>query len=157
VDPEHDFDAIWRESGPAIWRAIYAYAGGRREVADDAVSEAFARALVRSGTIREPVPYLYRTAFRIAAKELKAMNERSELAERPVTEPDDLLDILVALRQLTPSQRASIFLFYGADLPVRDVASAMGTSGAAVRVHLLRGRRRLAELLADTDPETPDG
>jgi RNA polymerase sigma-70 factor (ECF subfamily) len=154
VSSEHDFDAIWREAGPAIWRAIYAYAGGRREVADDAVAEAFARAMVRTETIRLPVPYLYRTAFRIAAQELRSMNERTELVDRPVTDPEGPIDVLLALRHLTPSQRASIFLFYGADLPVRDVASAMGTSGAAVRVHLMRARRRLADLLTEDDEET---
>lgn len=45
VDSGHDFDAIWREAGPAIWRAVYAYVGGRREIADDAVAEAFARGI----------------------------------------------------------------------------------------------------------------
>jgi DNA-directed RNA polymerase specialized sigma24 family protein len=30
----------------------------------------------------------------------------------------------------------------------------MGTSSSAVRVHLLRARRRLAKLLADTEVET---
>jgi len=36
---------------------------------------------------------------------------------------------------------------YEADLPVRDVARQMGTSVAAVKVHLFRGRRKLRDLL----------
>jgi DNA-directed RNA polymerase specialized sigma24 family protein len=36
---------------------------------------------------------------------------------------------------------------------VREVASIMGTSNAAVKVHLMRGRRRLAELLGSGDRE----
>jgi DNA-directed RNA polymerase specialized sigma24 family protein len=47
--------------------------------------------------------------------------------------------------------RAAIGLHYEADQPVRDVARLMGTSSAAVRVHLQRGRRRLAELLREGD------
>ncbi len=63
----HDLDAIWRATGPTLWRATRAYAAGRRDVADDAVAEAFARAIERDARVRDPVPYLYRVAFRIAA------------------------------------------------------------------------------------------
>ena len=147
----HDFDAIWREAGPMIWRAVYAYAGGRRDVADDAVAEAFARAMTQAETVRDPVAYLYRVAFRIAAGDLKQANQQAELTDRAVMDPDSVPDVIVALRHLSPSQRAAVYLHYRADLPVREVAQIMGTSGAAVRVHLSRGRRRLAELLKDAE------
>jgi RNA polymerase sigma-70 factor (ECF subfamily) len=62
-----------------------------------------------------------------------------------------LPDLLAALRELTPAQRAAVYLHYRADLPVREVAHITGMSSAAVRVHLMRGRRRLAELLGDED------
>ena len=134
-----------------IWRAVYAYAGGRRDVADDAVAEAFARAMTRKDTVRDPVAYLYRVAFRIAASDLKQANRQGELTDRAITDPDAAPDVIVALRLLSPSQRAAVYLHYRADLPVREVAQIMGTSGAAVRVHLSRGRRRLAELLKDAE------
>ena len=63
----HDYDAIWRGSGATLWRAIYAYSGGRRDVADDAVAEAFARAMARGAEVRDPLAYLYRVAFRVAS------------------------------------------------------------------------------------------
>jgi RNA polymerase sigma-70 factor (ECF subfamily) len=148
VSTGHDFDAIWREAGPAIWRAIYTYSGGRREIADDAVAEAFARAMVRSDAIREPVPYLYRVSFRLATEDLKQMHDHAEPDEVLQTDPESLVDLLQALTRLTPFQRAAVYLHYRADLPVREVASIMGTSSAAVKVHLMRGRRRLAEILA---------
>ncbi|HZB02599.1 MAG TPA: sigma-70 region 4 domain-containing protein, partial [Actinomycetota bacterium] len=62
-----------------------------------------------------------------------------------------LLGALRRLRTLSPGQRAAVFLRYQADLPVAEVARLMGTSSAVVRVHLMRGRRRLAELLGDDD------
>jgi hypothetical protein len=65
------FEQLFRQAAPGLWRTIFAFAGGRAAVADDAVAEAFARALERFGQIREPVPWLYRTAFRIAAEELR--------------------------------------------------------------------------------------
>jgi DNA-directed RNA polymerase specialized sigma24 family protein len=63
-DEAHDFDQVWREVGPVLWRAIVAYAGGRSDIADDAVAEAFARAIERDGQVRDPKAYLYRVAFR---------------------------------------------------------------------------------------------
>ena len=136
-----------------IWRAVYAYSGGRRDVADDAVAEAFARAIARPDTVREPVPYLYRVAFRIAAADLERTGRQSELFEtdRMVEDPEPAADLMAALRRLTPSQRASVYLHYRADLPVREVARVMGTSTAAVKVHLMRGRRRLAALLRESE------
>ena len=136
-----------------IWRAVYAYSGGRRDVADDAVAEAFARAIARPETVREPVPYLFRVAFRIAAADLKEASRQTELLEsdRTAEDPEPAADLMAALRRLSPSQRASVYLHYRADLPVREVAQVMGTSSAAVRVHLMRGRRRLAELLRESE------
>jgi RNA polymerase sigma-70 factor (ECF subfamily) len=146
---DHDFDAIWREAGPAIWRAVLVYAGGRRAIADDAVAEAFARAIERAGSIRDPIPYLYRVSFRVAADDLKRASHFAEPEDRATTDIVEDIDMLDALKGLSPAQRGAVYLYYRADLPVRDVARMLGTSSAVVRVHLMRGRRRLAELLGD--------
>jgi RNA polymerase sigma factor (sigma-70 family) len=151
-DEAHDFDQVWREVGPVLWRAIVAYAGGRSDIADDAVAEAFARAIERDGQVRDPKAYLYRVAFRVAAAELR--RPTGAPVEEVVEDVEDALplaDLGPALRQLSPGQRAAIFLHYEADQPVREVARLMGTSSAAVRVHLMRSRRRLAELLREGD------
>ena len=149
----HDYGLIWRESGATIWRAVYAYAGGRREVADDAVAEAFARAMSRGAEVRDPIPYLYRVAFRVASAEL--MQRKKEDADVPEIAVDPssngLPDLLRALTQLTPAQRAAVYLHYRLDLPVREVARMTGMSVASVKVHLMRGRRRLRELLGGED------
>lgn len=143
----HNFEAIWRREGPALWRAILAYAGDRRDVADDAVAEAFARVMERGSAVRDPRAYLYRVAFRIAASELR---DRSPgLEDHVVTHPEPLVDLLAAMRALSPAQRAAVYLHYRADLPIREIARLLDTTGAAVRVNLMRGRRRLAELLGE--------
>jgi RNA polymerase sigma-70 factor, ECF subfamily len=150
----HDYDAIWRTSGATLWRAVYAYSGGRRDVADDAVAEAFARVMARGDEVRDPLAYLYRVAFRVASAELaRGGKEVAEVAEIATADPtqNGLPDLLRALKQLTPAQRAAVYLHYRADMPVRDVAQLMGTSTAAVKVHLMRGRRRLAALLGEDD------
>jgi len=149
-----NYEQLFRDIAPGLWRTIYAFAAGRRAVADDAVAEAFARALERAGQIRDPVPWLYRTAFRLAAEDLR--RERTEPKLEP--EPDHaaasaagLGALVPALRQLSPAQRAALVLHYEADLPVQEVARQMGTSAAVVKVHLFRGRRRLRELLGDDE------
>ena len=147
MDDEHDLEAIWREEGPALWRAILAFSGGRRDVADDAVAEAFARAIERSETVRDPKPYLYRIAFRIAAEDLR--RKGAALEDHAVTDPEPLVDLLEAMRRLSPAQRAAVYLHYRADMPVKEIARLLDTTGAAVRVNLMRGRRRLAELLGE--------
>jgi len=145
-----DFDSLYREIGPGLWRAIYAYSGGRREIADDAVAEAFARAIEHESEIRRFFPWMYRVAFRTAAAELRrAPNDT--FGEELWEDADDVRDVLRALRELSPGQRGAVFLHYHADLPIREVAKVMGTSTAVVKVHLHRGRRRLRELLGDED------
>src|SRR5215211_4557236 len=114
-------------SGAAIWRAVYAYAGGRRDVADDAVAEAFARMMARGSAVREPEPYLYRVAFRVASAELaRSAKEEADMPELATRGGDPsqngMSDVLAALRELTPAQRAAVYLHYRVDLPVREVA-----------------------------------
>jgi RNA polymerase sigma-70 factor, ECF subfamily len=153
VEGAHDYDVIWRESGATLWRAVYAYTGGSRDVADDAVAEAFARVITRGVEVREPLPYLYRVAFRVASTELqRRRKESSDVPELAVeVSSNGLGDLLGALRELSPAQRAAVYLHYRADLPVRDVAKLLGMSSASVKVHLMRGRRRLRELLGEED------
>jgi RNA polymerase sigma-70 factor (ECF subfamily) len=154
VEGAHDFGAIWRDEGRTLWRAVYAYAGGRRDVADDSVAEAFARAMTRESEIREPVAYLYRVAFRVAGSELaRRRKEGDDMPELAVADPSQngLPDLLRALKELSPAQRAAVYLHYRADMTVHDVAHVMGTSSAAVKVHLMRGRRRLRDLLGEED------
>ncbi len=142
------FEQLFRQTAPGLWRTIFAFAGGRAAVADDAVAEAFARALERISQIREPVPWLYRTAFRLAAEDLRRKEPAVE-PERSVEAAAGLEALVPALRELSPAQRAAVVLHYEADLPVREVAEHMGTSVAAVKVHLFRGRHRLRELLSE--------
>lgn len=145
-----NYEQVFRDVAPGLWRTIYAFAAGRRAVADDAVAEAFARALEQAGQIRDPVPWLYRTAFRLATEDLRRERREPEPEPEPEHTPCSaagLGALVPALRQLSPAQRAAVVLHYEADLSVQEVARRMGTSVGAVKVHLFRGRRRLRELL----------
>jgi RNA polymerase sigma-70 factor (ECF subfamily) len=146
-----DLESIYREHGARLWRSLYAYAGDR-EIASDAAAEAFAQALARGPDLRQPLGWVWKAAFRIAAGVLKERGRQTHrLPEQPVDPPDGPTATILALGQLHDSQRAAIVLHYYADLPVREVARLMGTSVPAVKMHLMRGRRALRGVLEIDD------
>lgn len=144
-----DLELLYRESAPQLWRAIYGFAGGRRHIAEDAVAEAFARAIEHGGRIREPVPWIYRTAFRIASRELKLEKRALPPPAEPVPglDPGEVQDVIRALAVLSPNQRAAVLLHDLEGFTSLEAARMLGMSAPTVRVHLFRGRRRLRELL----------
>ena len=149
-DVEQTVEAVYREQGTRLWRAVFAYAGDR-QVADDAVAEAFTQLLRRGNQIREADRWVWKAAFRIAAGQLKERGHQRFSQEGSYQMPEPALDLLRALARLTPKQRQVIVLHHYAGYPVKDVARIAGTSSGAVRVHLSVGRKRLRELLGDGD------
>jgi RNA polymerase sigma-70 factor, ECF subfamily len=142
-------ERLYRERGDRIWRGLLAFSGDP-EVASDAVAEAFAQVLRRGDEVRDPERWIWRAAFRIAAGELK-QRRRSEVGLNPgsyeMEEP--ARDLVLALGALSERQRVSVVLHDAAGYPSKEVARIIGSTEAAVRVHLMRGRRRLRELLRD--------
>jgi RNA polymerase sigma-70 factor, ECF subfamily len=162
--PEDAIERAYRDYGTQLWRGIYAYSGGRADIADDAVAEAFARALVHTRRIRSPLPWLYRVAFRQAAERLRDERRQGAVPVEPEADhADDLTPnpALDALALLSPPQRAVVFLFYYADLSIADIARATGSSRVSVRVQLHRARevlrRRYGTAAAMRDSSPPGG
>ncbi len=152
VREDRDYEQLFRESAPALWRALYGFTGGRRQIAEDALAEAFARAIERDRRIRQPIPYLYRTAFRLASAELRLYRRRANLpVDQVAREAPDLVDLIRALDALPARQRASVILHDEEGYPAAEVARLMGVSPATVRVHLHRGRKRMRELLGSEE------
>lgn len=143
-----DYEELFRHARAGLWRTLYGFTGGRADLAEEAMAEAFARAIEHAGSIRDPLPWIYRTAFRIAASELKRERQRGfEVETVPSEGRNDLEELMQALRQLSPNQRAAVILHYEADLSTEEVARRLGVSPGTVRVHLHRGRKRLRTLL----------
>jgi RNA polymerase sigma-70 factor, ECF subfamily len=149
---EDRLERVYREQGARLWRAVF-LASGSREVADDAVAEAFAQALRRGPAVREPAAWVWRAAFRIAAGELKERRTTVPYGneDQVAGMPEPFVDLWRALRQLPAKQRASVVLADYAGWSHREVARALGSSVSAVGVHVHRARRRLRELLEDHD------
>jgi RNA polymerase sigma-70 factor (ECF subfamily) len=151
VDAKRDLEQLYREHGNRLWWALVAFSGDR-EIASDAESEAFAQALRRGEAIRDPLAWVWRAAFRIAAGELKRRGHvAATFADASYELPEPAAHVTQALRQLPPQQRAAVVLHYYADKPIREIAELLGTSSSTVAVHLHRGRNRLRDLLGDDD------
>ncbi len=140
-------DATYRAEADRLWRALVGYSGDR-ELASDAVAEAFTRAIRHEADIRDLVSWVWTVAFRFAAAEL-----RRPVPPEPVAQDHalhgELPDLVRALKELPPKQRLAIVLHDYADRPTREVAAVLGTSAATVRVHLSQGRKRLRGLLEE--------
>jgi RNA polymerase sigma factor (sigma-70 family) len=129
---------------------VYLYSGDR-EIASDAVAEAFAQAL-RRGNLRSPDRWIWRAAFRIAAGELFRRRKQASLSADLAYElPEETTELLLALPRLSPKQRAAIVLHYYTGYTLKEVAEIIGSTPSAVGVHLHRGRKRLRQLLGDDD------
>jgi RNA polymerase sigma-70 factor (ECF subfamily) len=152
VREDRDYETLYRESAPALWRALYGFTGGRRQIAEDALAEAFARAIERDRGIRQPLPYLYRTAFRLASAELQRERRRGgDPTDLVAIEVPDLVDLIRALETLPTNQRAAVILHDEEGYSAREVAQLLGISPATVRVNLHRGRKRLRESLGSEE------
>ncbi len=146
-----DLGSLYAEEGPRLWRALFAYAGDR-EIASDAVAEAFAQCLRRGAEVRDPRAWVWRSSFRIAAGELKRRGTTTDrIPEHAYEMPDDPARLVDALGRLSPTQRAVLVLRHYVGEPTDEIARVLGMSRATVRVHLSRGRKRLAAFLEDDD------
>jgi len=152
-----DFDAVFREHYERMVRSL-AVACGDREVAADAVQDAFTRAYVRwrrvsryddpAGWVRHVALNRLRDHFRRAERGRRAVDRLSNQADlvvvapEPPTEDTGLLDAVDALPR---QQRIATALFYVEQLSVQEVADAMKLSTGAVKYHLHAARAALRE------------
>ena len=79
---EHDFDVLFRAEGDRLYQTLYAFTGGRADIAEEATAEAFARAVAHSRELRDPLAWMYRVAFRVVTDEFR--RERRQSPGEPV-------------------------------------------------------------------------
>jgi RNA polymerase sigma-70 factor (ECF subfamily) len=127
---------------------------GNRSTAEDLAQDAFMAAFRSwsdignaSAWIRSVVSNKAMTWWRRSHAANRAM---ARLAQIEVGEPDlpeDTAHFWREVRRLPRRQAQSIALFYLEDRPVKDIAEMLGCDASTVRIHLTRGRRKLAERL----------
>jgi RNA polymerase sigma-70 factor (ECF subfamily) len=148
-------ERCYREQAERLWRSLLLFSGNA-DVASEAVAEAFAQALRRGDAIRDVDAWIWRAAFRIASGDLarrrgEASQELTAAGEPAVEMPEPTVDLVRAMSRLSPKQRGAVVLHHYAGYSNRETARILGTTAAAVGVHLERARRRLRTLLEDTD------
>ena len=133
---------------------------GDRRDAEDATQEAVTRAWRKLHQLRPGMPV--RPWF-LAIVANQCRNVRRTpwfrltsvidiVQSRSTTEPDlTQLDVERGLRQLPPTDREALFLFFYLDLPLEEVAATLGVSAAAAKARIYRACRRLKPALTEED------
>jgi RNA polymerase sigma factor (sigma-70 family) len=161
--PAEEFSAWYRTLWPPVLRAVTVTVGDH-DLAEEAVAEAFARALARWPRPTEfdsPVAWPHR----VAVNEVRSRWRRNRLERRvlarvaaepqasvlPVEPRDDALWAAVAA--LPDRTRQMVALRYVLDLPEADVTAALGVTRGTVASTLSKARQQLATVLAGTRPD----
>ena len=173
---EHEpFEAFFLRTRDRVLRSAQAVAGGDHDV-EDAVAEAFARALARWADVSaHPAPgaWVMRTAVnllrdrhRSRVRSLRILPRMA--ADQVVAAPAAPVDptVLAAIRRLPERQREVLALRVLMDLSAESTAQALGISAQSVGTHLHRALATLRRTLSPADvvppishdrPPTPEG
>lgn len=123
-----------------------------RHTAEDIVQETFARAYLNWSKLwpeGNPAGWAHRVAVNLAlswrrraTREARALLRLASTNAQSFSIPD--VDLHRAVAGLPPRQKAAIAFFYILDLPVEEVAAAMGCRPGTVKslLHSARGRLR---------------
>ena len=124
--------------------------------AEEAAQEAFARAWARWRRVRamdRPVAWVYVVALNVERKRWRRASELLvepfEVACDPTEQAARDFDLRAAVKRLPERQRAAIALRYLADLPVADLARAMGCADGTVKATVHQALRSLRISLED--------
>jgi RNA polymerase sigma-70 factor (ECF subfamily) len=144
-------------------RVLTLVAGDRAE-AEDVVQEAFVRLVPRwskISTYDDPEAWVRAVAFRILSNRFRrarsavvAARRSGDLRRDQVAETSgDGIDIARALALLPVGQRQVVVLHHLLDLPVDEIAHALGVPVGTVKSRLSRARIALAPLLHEGSPD----
>jgi RNA polymerase sigma-70 factor (ECF subfamily) len=127
--------------------------------AEDVLVDTLLAALDRGDTLRDDAAlrrWLLRIATNKAIDTRRATSRVVQLHLVPDREgrrtfEDDRIALLGAVEKLAPRMRAALVLHYYADLPVRDVAEALGTSENTVKTQLREALAHMRQSLGEAD------
>ncbi len=154
-------EQMYRGYAHRILATVYGLTGSMAE-AQDAVQEAFARAVASPAKVRaasNPEAWLLTVARNIARSRYRRRRRLDVLLHRSAPPPDipglspDRVALLTALQALPMRQREAIALHYLADLDIASVAEIMAAPLGTVKSWIRRGRLRLAEQLGTEDED----
>lgn len=157
--------ALARDRGPGLVGYAFLLTGSVVD-AEDLVQEALVRTFSRrtrgqdvehlEAYVRRAILHLHLDGHRRRSRWGRTAHLHADLGEAgaPDAAAAVRLDVHAALTSLSPRQRACVVLHYVDDLPVAEVAEALGISPGAVKRYLSDARAALGPLLADDDDTT---
>jgi RNA polymerase sigma-70 factor, ECF subfamily len=160
------FEQLLERDAPVAYRAALAVLRSPPD-AEDALQEAALHAWQRLPQLRDPVgwtPWFRRIAVRTALDRARRAYRSREVTlgsgtldqiPDPASGADQRVALLAAFGQLSPEDRAILGLRLGADLPVAEVAEALGLRLGTAKARLHRAMGRLRALLHE--PGGPGG
>jgi RNA polymerase sigma-70 factor (ECF subfamily) len=148
------FAATYPQVVRTVWFVIHDRAAAE-EVAQDAFTELY-RDWSRLRYFDRPDLWVRRVAIRKAQREAARRTRRIVLEQAAVVPPlvEDGIrladpELIAAIRDLPPKQRAVVVLFYLEDRPMAEVADLVGCSTSTGFVQLHQARKRLAAALGE--------
>jgi RNA polymerase sigma-70 factor (ECF subfamily) len=156
MDTERDFSAFFRQEFAPVLRVIELMMRDQAR-AEEITQDAFVQLHVHWRKVSgydQPAAWVRRVAIRLAMRAIRRDRLWVTIRHKLVREEsrgDSTVELAGAITRLSGAQRAAIVLHYYEDRPVREIASLLGCSEPTVRVHLHRGRQRLAALLREDD------
>ena len=160
---EAAFAEFYGRSVRGLWSYVYRVTGHAAD-ADDIVQEAFCR-LLRAGLAEQDEEgrrrFLYRVASNLVVDRWRrAARERQQQNQSPVPAPFDRAqgrpvpsalrsdeDVARTFAQLTPRERALLWLAYVEEESHEQIAASLGLGRRSIKVLLFRARRHLRDLL----------
>lgn len=157
---EADFGQFYASNRDVVYRAVL-LATRRPDQAEDAVAEAFARALTRWDDLRthpNPTAWVVRTAMNQFVSSWRIWRRETQLVSDVAAVPDEArsLDpfLLRMLWRLPRRQREVVAMRVLLDLDTHETATALGIAEGTVGVHLHRALDALRRSLAATEYRT---
>ncbi|MDQ3915188.1 MAG: sigma-70 family RNA polymerase sigma factor [Actinomycetota bacterium] len=152
------FAAFYEETKDAVLRAVVLARAGETEGAEDAVAEAYERALLRWDELAEhpnPAGWVVRTAINHRISMWRRHARKSPAARETTSLASEALDpaLLRAVRRLPRGQREVLALRLLLDFSTEQTAAALGVRQGTVKAQLHRALRTLRLELATHEPE----
>lgn len=157
-----------RSRGGALTRYAFLLTGDVG-AAQDLVQDAFVKVFARMRTgfapdaaeayVRQAILTLYIDGYRRRRgwETVRHLVASREAAADPAPASADTIDLIAALRRLSPQERASVVLRFYADLTVPDIAAQMQLSPGTVKRYLSNAIHKLEGILGPMQDRQDDG